>query len=195
MGSPESLIPLRLNAFAALLRAISSVSDHMTNAGLRQLDGNSKWNLLALGKVLSMLFDEGAIFGGVLEDPPTPPVPIKKPSIISKRSQTSNPVSTSDRPTLIARYASEPDDDSQKSAFGDQNQRQKHTTWFDARSKYAREANVHKPERRNFKFSSINGRGHAAKAAKSTRVCWTPLKPFYITLYFAERQIQRCWMR
>eukprot|EP00985_Skeletonema_marinoi_P026104 scaffold19927_cov73-Skeletonema_marinoi.AAC.1 len=86
-ASPDSLIPLRLNAFAALLKVISSVSDHMTNAGLRQLDGNSKWNLLALGKVLSMLFDEGAILGGTLEDLPVDETKAQsptKPAIISQ---------------------------------------------------------------------------------------------------------------
>ena len=117
-ASPDSLIPLRLNAFAALLRVISSVSDHMTNAGLRQLDGNSKWNLLALGKVLSMLFDEGAIFGDTLEDLPADSdalAAIKKPPIISKRSQTvDNSTLTKARPKLISRSSSMPDDDSPK---------------------------------------------------------------------------------
>ncbi len=117
-ASPESLIPLRLNAFAALLKVFSSVSDHMTNAGLRQLDGNSKWNLLALGKVLSMLFDEGAILGGTLEDLPVDatksPTATKKPAIISQRSQTVDAASTNARPQLISRYSSHPEDDSPK---------------------------------------------------------------------------------
>lgn len=119
-ASPDSLIPLRLNAFAALLKVFSSVSDHMTNAGLRQLDGNSKWNLLALGKVLSMLFDEGAILGGTLEDLPTDatksPTASKKPAIISQRSQTVDAASTNVRPQLISRYSSHPEaeDDSPK---------------------------------------------------------------------------------
>eukprot|EP00984_Skeletonema_dohrnii_P030698 scaffold22391_cov141-Skeletonema_dohrnii-CCMP3373.AAC.2 len=117
-ASPDSLIPLRLNAFAALLKVISSVSDHMTNAGLRQLDGNSKWNLLALGKVLSMLFDEGAILGGTLEDLPVDETkaqsPAKKPAIISQRSQTIDAASSNARPQLISRYSSHPEDDSPK---------------------------------------------------------------------------------
>ena len=118
-ASPDSLIPLRLNAFASLLRAISSVSDHMTNAGLRQLDGNSKWNLLALGKVLSILFDEGAILGGTLEDLPVDETKAststKKPAFISQRSQTLDQgVSSNARPQLVSRYSSQPEDGSPK---------------------------------------------------------------------------------
>ena len=116
-ASPDSLIPLRLNAFAALLKVISSVSDHMTNAGLRQLDGNSKWNLLALGKVLSMLFDEGSILGGTFEDLPVDDTntstATKKPPIISQRSQTID-ASPNARPQLISRYSSHPENDSPK---------------------------------------------------------------------------------
>jgi len=118
-ASPDSLIPLRLNAFAALLKAIISVSDHMTNAGLRQLDGNSKWNLTALGKVLSLLFDERAILGGILEDLPVDEVKAtlatKKPAIISQRSQTlDEAVSNDARPQIISRYSSHHDDSPNK---------------------------------------------------------------------------------
>ena len=43
--SPESLIPLRLNAFASLLHVVSSASHNMAKAGLRLLDGDTKWNI------------------------------------------------------------------------------------------------------------------------------------------------------
>jgi len=43
--SPDSLIPLRLNAFATLLHTVSSAAHHMSKAGLRQLDGNATWDI------------------------------------------------------------------------------------------------------------------------------------------------------
>ncbi len=44
-ASPESLIPLRLNAFATLLHTVSSASHYMAKAGLRQLDGSASWDI------------------------------------------------------------------------------------------------------------------------------------------------------
>jgi hypothetical protein len=44
-ASPESLIPLRLNAFASLLHVISSASHYMAKTGLRLLDRDTKWNI------------------------------------------------------------------------------------------------------------------------------------------------------
>ena len=44
-ASPESLIPLRLNAFATLLHTVSSAAHHLSKLGLRQLDGNATWDM------------------------------------------------------------------------------------------------------------------------------------------------------
>lgn len=115
-ASPESLIPLRLNAFATLLHTVSSASHHMATSGLRQLDGSTMWDLPSLGKLLSLLFDEWALFGGPLETP----VPVKinspstlsisKPEVVSKdrRARSTSVVpAIITRPSIVARYTSE----------------------------------------------------------------------------------------
>ena len=124
-ASPQTLIPLRMNAFATLLHTVSSATHHMSKTGLRQLDGHSTWDITALGKVLSMVFDEQTIFGGPLEKPiveeramqpsgseassPTSDMDgTKKPSPIL-RSKTSDQASLSTstvRPQIIERYSS-----------------------------------------------------------------------------------------
>ncbi|KAL7554277.1 hypothetical protein ACHAWF_017721 [Thalassiosira exigua] len=113
-ASPEALIPLRLNAFATLLHTVSSASHHMAKSGLRQLDGNATWDLSALGKLSSMLFDESEIMGGPLEHaqqirPPSPKKPLtNRPSILSGRAKTSAEKDLhSPRPSIVARYSSE----------------------------------------------------------------------------------------
>lgn len=115
-ASPESLIPLRLNSFATLLHTVSSASHHMAKAGLRQLDGNSPWDISALARVLSMLFDEGAIFGGgPLEDaqhvePPSPrKSSIPRPAVLSNRAKTTavDKGKLSSRPKIVERYSSQ----------------------------------------------------------------------------------------
>ncbi|KAL3808937.1 hypothetical protein ACHAXA_001128 [Cyclostephanos tholiformis] len=112
-ASPESLIPLRLNAFATLLHTVSSASHHMAKAGLRQLDGITMWDMSALGKILSMLFDEWAIFGGPLENPISVAITSKKrslskPEIISNRARTTTGISPQlSRPSIVERYSSE----------------------------------------------------------------------------------------
>lgn len=67
----------------------------------------------ALGKFLSMLFDEWAIFGGPLEQPMTMKTripntaPISKPKIISNRSKTTTEIPEgSSRPMIVGRYSS-----------------------------------------------------------------------------------------
>ena len=67
----------------------------------------------ALGRILSMVFDEWAIFGGPLEKPlhvkpPSPIKPsIKKPSIISNRAKTADVSSGLSRPSIVQRYSSQ----------------------------------------------------------------------------------------
>jgi hypothetical protein len=55
-ASPESLIPLRLNAFASLLHVISSASHYMAKTGLRLLDGDTKWNISGIFGLVPFYF-------------------------------------------------------------------------------------------------------------------------------------------
>ena len=126
-ADPGSLIPLRLNAFATLLHVVSSASHHMAKAGLKLLDGDTKWNVSALSKTLSLLFDELKLFGGPLEElvqkeeeekttqkisppneikgSPSSKLLSKKPSKLT-RSKTSNEQGTP-KPKIIQRFSSE----------------------------------------------------------------------------------------
>jgi hypothetical protein len=68
----------------------------------------------ALGKLLSMLFDEWAILGGPLEQPllvrtssPNNIPPLRKPKIISNRAKTTTEITgDSSRPIIVGRYSS-----------------------------------------------------------------------------------------
>ncbi|KAG7374623.1 Dock homology region 2 domain containing protein [Nitzschia inconspicua] len=62
-ANPASTLPLRVNAFATLLQILGSSTLYMSKRGVTQLDGSSKWNFVALGRVLSLLFDEEKMFG------------------------------------------------------------------------------------------------------------------------------------
>jgi hypothetical protein len=119
-ASPESLIPLRLNAFASLLHVVSTASHYMAKAGLTLLDGDKKWNLSALSKTLSLLFDEFRIFEGPLEpllqkegakksstNPNGKKSPLIKKPLKLARSKTSNEMMSSPKPTIIQRFSSE----------------------------------------------------------------------------------------
>ena len=86
----------------------------MAKSGLCQLDGTSAWDISALGKLLAMLFDEWAIFGGPLEDAQdmkatTSPTksPPSRPAILSNRSKTAGKGTLSSRPNIVERYSSE----------------------------------------------------------------------------------------
>lgn len=84
----------------------------MAKAGLRQLDGSATWDITALGKLLSMLFDECALFGGPLETPfhvkaASPrKSPVSRPDFLSNRSKTVDVMSRSERPNIVERYSS-----------------------------------------------------------------------------------------
>jgi hypothetical protein len=62
-ANPAAFLPLRVQAFATLLHILGSFTVYSSKRGLSQLDGSSKWNLIALGRVLALAFDEGSLFG------------------------------------------------------------------------------------------------------------------------------------
>lgn len=62
-ANPAAFLPLRVQAFASLLHILGSFTVFSSKRGLSQLDGSSKLNLIALGRVLALSFDEGLLFG------------------------------------------------------------------------------------------------------------------------------------
>lgn len=61
-ANPASAIPLRMHAFATLLQILNGINTYMVRNGCTQLDGKSRWNLMQLGRVVSMAFDEEKLF-------------------------------------------------------------------------------------------------------------------------------------
>jgi hypothetical protein len=68
-ANPNSIIPLRIHAFATLLQLLGSSTVYLAKRGFTQLDGTNKWNLISLSRVLALLFDEGTMFGEHAEEP------------------------------------------------------------------------------------------------------------------------------
>lgn len=62
-ANPASIVPLRVHAFGSLLQIIGNSSMYMLKSGVTQVDGTSKFDLVTLGNVLALLFDEEALFG------------------------------------------------------------------------------------------------------------------------------------
>ena len=62
-ANPEATLPLRVNAFATLLQILGSSTLFLSKRGVTQLDGSGKFNLLALSRVMGLLFDEKEMFG------------------------------------------------------------------------------------------------------------------------------------
>jgi hypothetical protein len=67
-ANPGSFQPLRVQAFATLLQVLGSTSVYYSKRGLSQLDGSGKWNLILLGRILALAFDEGQLFGETAEE-------------------------------------------------------------------------------------------------------------------------------
>jgi hypothetical protein len=61
-ANPASAIPLRMHAFATLLQILNGINTYMVRNGCTQLDGKSRWNLMQLGRVVAMAFDEEKLF-------------------------------------------------------------------------------------------------------------------------------------
>ena len=62
-ANPAVALPLRANAFATLLQILGSSTIFFSKRGVTQLDGSGKFNLLALSRVMGLLFDEKEMFG------------------------------------------------------------------------------------------------------------------------------------
>ena len=62
-ANPASIIPLRVHAFGSLLQLLGSVSLFMAKNGVTQIDGSGKWDLITLGRIVALLFDEEKLFG------------------------------------------------------------------------------------------------------------------------------------
>jgi hypothetical protein len=60
-------MPLRVHAFGSLLQLLGSVSVFMAKNGVTQVDGMGKWDLVSLGRVVAVLFDEERLFGSQKE--------------------------------------------------------------------------------------------------------------------------------
>lgn len=68
-ANPNSIIPLRINAFATMLQLLGSSTMFLSKRGLTQLDGKDKWSLRAISKVLALIFDERELFGEQANEP------------------------------------------------------------------------------------------------------------------------------
>ena len=62
-ANPAAFFPLRVQGFATLLQLLGSCTLYASKRGLAQLDGSTKWNMIAISRVLALAFDEGSVFG------------------------------------------------------------------------------------------------------------------------------------
>eukprot|EP00977_Amphora_coffeiformis_P008197 scaffold1834_cov175-Amphora_coffeaeformis.AAC.3 len=62
-ANPASPVPLRLHTFATILQLLGGVSLYLQKNGVTNVDGVTKWNIVTLGRVVALLFDEGSLFG------------------------------------------------------------------------------------------------------------------------------------
>ena len=62
-ANPAAPIPLRVHSFATILHLLGAASMYMSKQGVTQIDGTSKWNVVTLGRVLALGFDEFKLFG------------------------------------------------------------------------------------------------------------------------------------
>ena len=62
-ANPANTLPLRVNAFATLLQVLGSSALFLSKRGVTPLNGNGKFSMLSLGRVMGLLFDEKEMFG------------------------------------------------------------------------------------------------------------------------------------
>ena len=62
-ANPGASTPLRVHSFATILHLVGATSLYMSKNGVTQVDGASKWNVVVLGRVLALMFDERHLFG------------------------------------------------------------------------------------------------------------------------------------
>ena len=73
-ANPAAFFPLRVQGFATLLQLLASSTIYASKRGLAQLDGSSKWNMIALSRVLALAFDEAGVFGDTAAETLVPEV-------------------------------------------------------------------------------------------------------------------------
>jgi len=62
-ANPAHLAPLRLHSFTSILHLLGGACLYFEKNGAMELDGGSKWNMVALGRVFALLFNEEELFG------------------------------------------------------------------------------------------------------------------------------------
>lgn len=62
-SNPASSTPLRVHAFATLLHLVGASSLYLSKLGVTQVDGETRWNVVMTGRVMSLIFDEERLFG------------------------------------------------------------------------------------------------------------------------------------
>ena len=62
-ANPAASLPLRVHAFATILHLVGSSTIYLSKNGVTLVDGVSSWNVVVLGRVLALLFDEKKLFG------------------------------------------------------------------------------------------------------------------------------------
>jgi hypothetical protein len=62
-ANPSSSTSLRVHSFASILHMVGLSSMFFTKSGLCKVEGTSGWNVVVLGRVLALLFDEKKLFG------------------------------------------------------------------------------------------------------------------------------------
>jgi hypothetical protein len=56
-------MPLRLHSFASILHLLTGACMYFGKNGVTEVDGSRRWNLLTLGRVVALVFDENLLFG------------------------------------------------------------------------------------------------------------------------------------
>lgn len=62
-ANPSSTLPLRVHAFATMIHLVGSSAIYLAKNGVTLLDGVGGWNVVTIGRVLALLFDERKLFG------------------------------------------------------------------------------------------------------------------------------------
>jgi len=62
-ANPSATLPLRIHAFATILHLVGSTTLYLSKSGVTQIDGVSNWNVVVIGRLLALLFDERRLFG------------------------------------------------------------------------------------------------------------------------------------
>lgn len=62
-ANPSSPLPLRVHSFATIIHLIGSTSMYLSKNGVTLVDGVNGWNVVTLGRVVALAFDERKLFG------------------------------------------------------------------------------------------------------------------------------------